>query len=185
MPSFAIRQAEAGDVARIAALHAIAWRETYRGLLPEAVIAAHDQAACEAIWRGRLEAPPPGSALFLVEGEEGAAGPVLAFGACGPRRDAALPFPGEFQALYVLRRAQRAGIGRALMRAMATALLDHGLDAAGLWVLRTNLAARAFYTELGGMLVAARENPAHGAAEVAFAWRDLRPLAAAPRRPEG
>ncbi|WP_220117260.1 GNAT family N-acetyltransferase [Caldovatus aquaticus] len=172
-------------MARIAALHATAWRETYRGLLPEAVIAAHDQAACATIWRARLEAPPPGASLLLVEGEEGAAGPLLAFGACGPRRDAALPFPGEFEALYVLRRAQRAGIGRALMRRMAAALLEAGIDAAGLWVLRANLAARAFYTELGGTLVAARENPALGAAEVAYAWRDLRLLAAASRRPEG
>jgi GNAT superfamily N-acetyltransferase len=176
MSAAAIRPARPEDCASIATVHVAAWRETFRGLLPEAVIAAQDQAAREAFWRPRLEAPPPDSAVLVAE--EGPGGPLVAFGACGPQRGTELPFPGEFHALYVLRRAQRAGIGRALMRGMAACLLGHGFDAASLWVLRANLAARAFYTELGGTLAGARENPELGGApEVAFAWRDLRALA--------
>jgi GNAT superfamily N-acetyltransferase len=174
MSAAAIRPARPEDCARIAAVHVATWRETFRGLLPEAVIAAQDQAAREAFWRPRLEVPPPGSTVLVAE--EGPGGPLVGFGACGPQR-AALPYPGEFQALYVLRRAQRAGIGRALMRGMAACLLGCGFDAASLWVLRANLAARAFYTELGGALAGTRENPELGGApEVAFAWRDLRAL---------
>ncbi|MBX6375883.1 MAG: GNAT family N-acetyltransferase [Acetobacteraceae bacterium] len=177
--SAAIRPACPEDVARIAALHVTAWHETFRGLLSEAVIAAQNQAKREALWRARLDSALPDSALFVAE-EGGPGGPLVAFGACGRRRDdlAGLSLPGEFHALYVLRRAQRAGIGGALMRRMAAAMLDRGLGGASLWVLRGNLAARAFYTELGGEVVATRENAELGGApEVAFAWHDLRGLA--------
>ena len=178
MPVASIRPARPDDVEPIAALHVTAWLETYRGLLAEAVIASRDVAARRAQWGARLDAPPPGSAMFVAEEPEGA---IVAFGACGRQRDPSLAFPGEFHGLYILRRAQRAGIGRALMRAMATSMLGHGLGGASLWVLRGNLAARAFYTELGGAQVAARETPEMGA-EVAFAWHDLRTLIASPGR---
>jgi GNAT superfamily N-acetyltransferase len=171
MPA-SIRPAQPEDVERIAALHVTAWLETYRGLVAESVIASRDLATRRAQWGARLDAPPPDSALFVAEEPDGA---IVAFGACGRQRDPALPYAGEFHALYVLRRAQRAGIGRGLMRTMATALLGCGLGAASLWVLRGNLAARAFYTELGGVQVAARETPEMGA-EVAFGWSDLRLL---------
>jgi L-amino acid N-acyltransferase YncA len=171
MPA-SIRPAQPEDVERIAALHVTAWLETYRGLVAESVIASRDLATRRAQWGARLDAPPPDSALFVAEEPDGA---IVAFGACGRQRDPALPYAGEFHALYVLRRAQRAGIGRGLMRTMATALLDCGLGAASLWVLRGNLAARAFHTELGGVQVAARETPQMGA-EVAFGWSDLRLL---------
>ncbi len=179
MPAASIRPARPEDVERIAALHVTAWHETYRGLLPEAVIASRDLAARRAQWGARLAAPPPDSALFVAEEPDGA---IVGLGACGRPHDPAAAVPrhaGEFHALYVLRRAQRAGIGRRLMRAMAAALLGRGIHDACLWVLRGNLAARAFYIELGGVMVATRERPEMGAPEVAFAWSDLRPLAAA------
>ena len=41
MDEVAIRRAEPGDAAAIAAVHVAAWRETYAGLVPERMLRAY------------------------------------------------------------------------------------------------------------------------------------------------
>ena len=112
-------------------------------------------------------------------------GTVVGFGSCGLQRSAALTgagFGGEFQAIYALRAAQRRGIGRALMGAMARDLEDRGLQGGALWVLEGNLPALNFYDMLGGVVVARRENRrGEGAvlAEIGYGWASVASLAMA------
>ena len=82
---------------------------------------------------------------------------------------------GEFQAIYVLRAAQRRGGGRGLMVAMAGDLVGRGFQRAALWVLEGNQPARAFYAALGGLVVARREDkrPEGILEEVAYGWSSL------------
>ena len=82
---------------------------------------------------------------------------------------------GEFYALYVLRRAQRRGVGRVLMAAMARDRLADGHPSASLWVLETNDPARRFYAALGGREVTRRdqERQGFGAVGIAYGWDDL------------
>ena len=77
-------------------------------------------------------------------------GSIVGFSASGKQPDASLPYSGEILALYVLRRAQRLGIGRALMATSAGDLLSRGHVSAMLWVLEANTPARCFYASLGG-----------------------------------
>ena len=96
----------------------------------------------------------------------------------GAQRDASLPYSGEISALYVLRSAQRQGVGRALMSAIARDLLarghvvGHALGAGG------NGSARRFYEALGGREIARREEQRDGfsAVGVAYGWEDLTAL---------
>ena len=122
-------------------------------------------------WRNLLA---HGAAATLAERD----GAVVGFSSSGRQRDASLPYTGEIYAVYVLRHAQRLGIGRALMAAAAGDLLAQDHAAGMLWVLETNVPARRFYQALGGREVLRRSEQRDGFAGVgvAYAWDDLRRL---------
>jgi GNAT superfamily N-acetyltransferase len=174
------RDAKPGDAAAIGALHVASWRETYAGLLPDAMLAALSVEARTAMWRQILADPGAfGDAAVFVAEE---AGSLVGFGSCGRQRDAALAeagYGGEIGAVYVLRAHQQRGAGRALMGALARALAEQGHAGASLWVLRENMPARLFYEELGGALIGQRheEQPGASFVELAYGWRDLSALA--------
>jgi ribosomal protein S18 acetylase RimI-like enzyme len=120
-----------------------------------------------------------GEDVWLARDEAGA---LLGFANAGPQREPdILPFAGEIYALYLLQAAKGRGLGRALMRAAARGLLARGIGAASLWVLDGNQAAQGFYAALGGQVVLRRPFPPPqdwDGHETAFAWPDLRVLAA-------
>jgi ribosomal protein S18 acetylase RimI-like enzyme len=171
-----IRKAGLQDAPRIASVHVEAWRETYGGLIPDAVIDRQTVTRRTQQWEGFLAEceTPAGPAIFVAE----RAGELHGFVSCAPQRDVALRqegFTGEVTGLYVLRRAQRQGLGRALMTAAGQALLDRGHRAASLWALRDNGPAVAFYARLGGVVTRERKVPFDDAmlTEWAFGWRDF------------
>lgn len=172
-----IRPATPADAASIAQVHVTTWRQSYAGLLPDAMIATHTVASRTALWQQILTAPAgPGSGTVMVA--EDASG-IIGFGACGPQRTPELQqrgYSAEIGALYVLADAQGRGVGTALMAALARALRQQGHDAVSLWVLHTNTHARRFYEWRGGEVVGAT---GYGSPrpEVAYGWRDLEALA--------
>jgi phosphoribosylanthranilate isomerase len=162
------RRATVEDAEAIGEMHVRAWREAYAGLVSDAVLAELDPRQRAALWRGIIA---EGGAVRLAERD----GAIVGFGSSGRQRDASLPFAGEIGALYVLRCAQRQGVGRRLMAAMAADLLAQGLQSGSLWVLEGNAPARRFYEALGGELVARRRQERLGVSDigVAYGWRDL------------
>lgn len=173
-----IREAALGDAGAIARVHVSAWRENYRGLVPDSILnnLSPERRALE--WADRLVRED--EAVLVAEDETGR---IVGFGACGPQRPDGLPYEGEFYALYVLRQAQRRGFGRRLMRAMSARLAERGHGTATLWVLRENLAARQFYATLGGRRVGdagaerVEARPGYRLNQVAYGWSKL-PLTA-------
>ncbi len=149
-------------------MHVQAWRETYTGLVPQHVLDELDPAVRARMWRSNIGGD---TRVFLVR----ETGMIVGFGACGPQRDQDLPFAGEIGALYVLRRAQRRGVGRALMEALARALAADGRGNAALWVLHGNIPAQRFYETLGGRKVIERTRTRDDWAmhEIAYAWDDV------------
>lgn len=188
----AIRRAQAGDAAAIAAVHVAAWQETYTGLVPARMLSAFSVEERTRRWHRILTAPDPSleSAVFVaVQPSQSVAG----FGSCGRQPVAALladGFAGEFSALYVLAAHQRQGLGRRLMALMAQDLLAREMRGAALWVLRDNEPARRFYEALGAQNVGQRiesvdehiggRSRPHDDAElheIAYGWPDLSLLA--------
>ncbi len=171
-----IRPATPDDADAIGRVHVQAWRETYPGIVPDAVIAARDPLERAALWRRVIAA---GEIVLLAHDDTGA---LLGFANAGKQREPEiLPFAGEINAIYLLQAAKRRGLGRALMRSAAQALLARGLASASLWVLDGNATAHAFYTSLGGRPVLHRAFPEPAewpGTETAYAWSDLAPLAA-------
>lgn len=169
-----LRKATVHDAQQLAAVHVAAWKETYTGLLPEALLSSLSVEGRSAMWAQILGEPTAfgDTVVFLAEDQ----GVVIGFGACGRQRDQQLSaqgFDAEISALYVLRSHQHQGIGQDLMRAMATELQSGGFAAIALWVLRENAAARRFYQRLGGEILGEKEDQRGDTTlvEVAYGWR--------------
>lgn len=184
VPLVLLRDASPDDAEELGAMHVAAWRETYAGLVPDEMLAGLSPEGRAATWSRMLRDPSAfdGTSVRIAE----ATGRIVGFGASCRQRDQELEqagFGAEISAVYLLRSHQGRGLGRALMRDMASALLRRGHAAATLWVLRENAAARGFYAHLGGELLPAEKvepRPEATLVEVAYGWRDLALLAAGP-----
>lgn len=178
-----IRAATTSDAGAIAAAHVACWRESYPGLIADRILSGLSIEKRAASWLRILNDPTANHdiAVYVAAEQDGSA---LGFGACSRQRTPDLSaggFAGEFQAIYVLRRAQRGGLGRDLMCAMARDLESRALDGAALWVLRDNTPARRFYEAVGGVIVRERDERRDDQVfpEVAYGWHRLSPLYAA------
>ncbi|HYD32660.1 MAG TPA: GNAT family N-acetyltransferase [Azospirillaceae bacterium] len=178
MTAWRVRHAVSGDAGSIAHTHVLAWRQTYPGIVPAVTLAKLSVENRTLFWRRVLEIPEPRTRVFV--GEDGT-GTIVGFGVCGPERVGLRDYQGEFHAIYLVRAAQGRGLGSRLMGTMARAMLDQGMAAASVWVLRDNRRARRFYQGLGGQPVAERPLNFDGTevTEVSYGWRDL------PRFPSG
>jgi GNAT superfamily N-acetyltransferase len=168
-----IRAATPDDAAAIGSMHAQAWVETYPGLVPDALFTEMtDAARRRAAWAHNLARPLlPGGTLVAEE-----AGDILGFIAVCAARDPALGASGEVAGLYLLRRAQGRGLGRALLAAGAALLRDAGHGSAGAWALDSNVRAQGFYAATGAV-AGTRQVGWHGEVaipETAWVWPDLR-----------
>ncbi|CAN5345369.1 GNAT family N-acetyltransferase [soil metagenome] len=179
MNGIRLRAAILNDAAALGAMHVASWRETYRGILPDEMLADLSVDSRTAMWTtilGNRDAFGDTAVLVAQDSDD-----IVGFGSCGRQRDVGLAdagFGGEIGAIYVQRSHQHRGIGRAIMSAMAQALSALGQDAASLWVLRENFPARAFYEGLGGEIVGEKsdELPNVTLVELAYGWRDLAAL---------
>ncbi len=178
-----VRPAIVDDAQAIAEIHVQAWRETYAGLLPKSLLDGLSVERRAAWWGGLLDGTnnPGGTMAFIaVDARDDAVG----FSSFGRQRDAELGaagFDGEFEAIYLLDRSKRRGIGRRLIATMAVAMLTRGYRGAALWVLRENDPARRFYEALGAAIVGEREERRSGDVvmqEIAYGWPDLSSLSA-------
>jgi ribosomal protein S18 acetylase RimI-like enzyme len=176
-PAPLIRAATEADSAAIGRVHVAAWRETYRGLIPDQVLAALSAEQRTQQWRSGLARGTQGPIVFVAEDPQGA---LIGFAAAGAAREPDRNWQAEITALYILQNSQRQGIGTALLRRLSTALQENGRRAVGLWVLTANAGARAFYESIGGRPVGQKTDQSDGwpCHETAYFWEDF------PRAPE-
>lgn len=166
----------------IAKVYVDTWRSTYAALLPHRVLLgmSYERQAREWSWviRNRSEAQP---VIVAAEANRG----VIGFTSFGLSRLGDRPAAGcfggegganvgEIYTLYVRPEFQERGIGRKLLHAAFTAMVDKGYGCSFLWVLRDN-PARFFYERMGGQVVAERRERLWGCTldEVCYGWPDL------------
>ena len=175
-----IRTASVTDARDLASMHVASWRETYPGMLPEAMLSSLSVDRRAAMWEQTMREPATsgGSVVYLAEVED----KIVGFGSCCLQRTHTLRekgYDGEISAIYVLRDFQRRAIGSRLLFSMASDLSKRGLGAVSLWVLRDNAPARRFYERYGGQVIAEKEDvrPEGVLIDVAYGWTNLTEVA--------
>ena len=137
-----IRTAAEPDVPRMARLHVVSWRETYRGLIPDDVLDAHDFVERrERFWTAVLTDLRSGErrAVVAERGEE-----LVGIGLTGPVMEPDVDWTRQLFVLYATSSVHGTGVGAAVLEAV----LDP--DAVtGLWVADPNPRAQAFYRKHG------------------------------------
>lgn len=174
-----IRVGVAEDAAALARMHVTSWRETYTGILPDAMLSSLSVEGRKTIWDQVMSQPTTAGSTVVHLAEHG--GQIIGFGSCGSQRTEHLKekgYDGEISAIYILRKHQRHGLGARLLRVMAADLLSRGFSAASLWVLRENTPARRFYEQYGAGIIADREDVKGDTIliELAYGWSDLNKL---------
>jgi L-amino acid N-acyltransferase YncA len=165
-----IRRATPEDAAPIAHVHVDSWRTTYAGIVSAEYLAALNEAEGTTRWQQWLATDTPIYVAALNE-------QLVGFAAVGPIREPIEAYDAELYAIYILQKAQRQGIGGALLRQISAALLIQDLESMVVWVLDRN-PARHFYMRTGAQFLASKQIEIGGAAltESAYGWPNLRSL---------
>ena len=172
-----IRLAVPADAPAIADVRVTAWRTTYRGIIPDSYLDAMKVEDSATLWEKILTAAPNTTNTFVAEAD----GRVVGFASGMMKTEAPLGFDAELTGIYLVQDAQRAGVGKRLVAAVAAAQRAHGATAMIAWVIASNKAARAFYERLGGELVVEQPFTWDGMdlVEAGYGWHDLPALMAA------
>lgn len=135
--SLVVRPPRQGEATELAQVHVTAWRQAYRGLLPQRFW--NDDALAHRIqmWTGVLAAEDHRSRARVAE----LAGDIIGIAMAGTPRDDDVAAETQLFLMYLL--AEHYGSGAA--EALLTDLV--GTRSASLWVFRDNPRAQAFYSK--------------------------------------
>ena len=166
-----IRPALPTEAMTIALVHDTCWRAAYTMILPEVVVRSSTLAARKALWEGLLAKPIGQRCAFVAETD----GAIVGCAWGGPEESGEPQYRAELLGLYLLPSAQRCGLGRRLMAAVAEEFRRQGELALLLWALAENTNARRFYEHLGGQKLHQRNAILCGlpVPEVAYGWPQI------------
>lgn len=172
-----IRLATPADATAIAQVRVMAWRTTYRGMIPAAYLDGMKVEDSAALWERILTAAPNTTNTFVAEAE----GMVVGFASGLMLPEPKLGFDAELSAVYLDPEHQRQAVGRRLVAGVAAAQLTHGATGLIVWVIAANKTARTFYESLGAELLVEQPFTWDGMdlVEAGYGWRDLPALVAA------
>lgn len=174
-PAPTIRPATAADLPALAHVQVTSWRDTYRSIVADSFLAAMSEESSLARFVPLHGQALENGALWLVA--EDGAGQVLGFAFGGPEREGSAGYSAEVYAIYLLPGAQRQGLGRALLRALARGLAARGHVSILVWVLSDNPACH-FYEAMGGTLISESTISVgqQTLASRAYGWRPIQSL---------
>jgi GNAT superfamily N-acetyltransferase len=166
-----IRDANLQDAQGIAHVHVSSWRETYKGLLPDAYLANLSVEQRTRNWTRTFEQIKTGDSICVAETEDRR---IVGFSFAGKNRNAEYDYDGEIYAIYLLKEFQGKGTGRKLFEASVERLRSNGFNSMMLWVLRDN-PTLGFYKRMGGALVGEKRDTIRDqeVLELAVGWREL------------
>jgi hypothetical protein len=160
---FAIRPAQLADAEGIARAHTASWRSSYRGILPDAVLARIDVDQRTTSWRRVLQ---DASVLTLVAYDV-THHDIVGFCDAGPSRGHS-GYAAEVYRIYIEHHAKRYGLVTGWLRARQ-------LQSMIIWVLDNNHHARRFYEAMGGRASSRVASAVSGfpVVELAYVWDQL------------
>lgn len=138
-----LRRAELADAEALAAIGAATFTETFGHLYPPADLARF-LAEAHSPERVRADLADPAKALWLAQVAGETVGYALA-GPCNLPHPEVRPEDGEVKRLYLLRRAQKGGLGGRLLDAALGWLLEAGPRTVWIGVWSENFGAQRLY----------------------------------------
>jgi GNAT superfamily N-acetyltransferase len=167
---FAIRPAQLADAEGIARAHTASWRSSYRGILPEAVLARIDVDQRTASWRRVLQ----DSSVLTLVAYDVTHNDIVGFCDAGPSRGNS-GYAAEVYRIYIEHHAKRHGLGREMFEQVTDWLRAHGQRSLIIWVLDDNHHARRFYEAMGGRPAGRMASTVSGfpVVELAYVWDRL------------
>jgi GNAT superfamily N-acetyltransferase len=165
-----IRIAEMRDAAAIAHVHVQSWLSTYEGIVPKEYLASLNEVERVPLWQDWLTRD---ISVFVVEIE----GELVGFAGGGDIRESLETYDSELYTLYLLKEVQGRGLGKALLGAVAKALVQKGHTSMLVWVLEKNPAVR-FYEKTGAEHLKSKQIEIGGISlsELALGWPDVTAL---------
>lgn len=142
-----LRRAELADAEALAAIGAATFTETFGHLYPPADLARF-LAEAHSPERVRADLADPAKALWLAQVAGETVGYALA-GPCNLPHPEVRPEDGEVKRLYLLRRAQKGGLGGRLLDAALGWLLEAGPRTVWIGVWSENFGAQRLYERRG------------------------------------
>jgi ribosomal protein S18 acetylase RimI-like enzyme len=140
--SLTVRPARVEDIERMARLIVQCWQETYRGLMPDAVLDDPGAvAARERFWTAALTEERYSDNRVAVAERDGE---LVGVAMSGPPPDAAATWTRHLYLIYVRAADHGTGAGPALLEAVV-----RPGESAALWVADPNPRAQAFYRKHG------------------------------------
>jgi GNAT superfamily N-acetyltransferase len=172
-----LRRANSADAAGIARVRVEGWRTTYRGIVPDAYLAAMRIEDSEAQWQRVLGAPPNRTTTMVAE----EAGAVIGFASALMLPAPRFGLDAELTAIYLAADRRRMGLGRRLVGSLARAQQALGATGFLTWVIAQNRGARTFCERFGAELLVEQPFEWDGLhlVEAGYGWRDLPALIAA------
>jgi len=165
------REATAGDVEGIAALHADSWRRHYRGAYSDAFLDGDVVADRLAVWAERLNRADRSNECTLVAERDGDI-----VGLAHTILDTDPEWGALLDNLHVRYDLKGSGIGTLLMAETARAVIARAPSSGlFLWVLEGNTAAQAFYEARGGKSEGSKASEAPGGGTISafrYVWPD-------------
>ena len=164
-----IRSAREGDEAEIANVHVSAWREAYRGLLPQPFLDDLPLSFRRRMswWRNVIS--EPGS--YVLQVAEAGTG-IVGFACMGPGRDSGMEAMAEVLAIYLMAKYKGKGIGFSLLSSGFRRMAERRFSAAYCWVLESNPTIE-FYERSGATFHGMTKEAEIGGQkvkELAYAW---------------
>ena len=146
----AIRAATSDDAPVIASIMVASFLATYRGIMPDSVLARQDVANRTEAWRAQFARTVPSDPVrvWVVESD----GTVAGYAVTVPASDEFLPPPagaGELDSLYLHPDMVGRGLGRHLLRHATDDLWDRGFRPLVLWAFAASDRARHVYESDG------------------------------------
>jgi ribosomal protein S18 acetylase RimI-like enzyme len=148
-----VRRALGTDTETVARIHVASWNVSYRGIMPDDVIARTDLKYRTAYWAARIadqEWP-----VFLTEANR--EGVAFCHMILTKDPDDDPQRVGHITSLHVLPQLRALGYGRALLELVFKEFRQRGIAEVTLWVLEENTKARQFYEKHGFRLDGGRK----------------------------
>ncbi|WP_404349413.1 GNAT family N-acetyltransferase [Sutcliffiella horikoshii] len=166
-----IRKGILSDTKGIAKVHVESWKTTYANIVPDEYFNKLTYESREQIWINSI----PNGGVYVAENNEGE---IVGFSSGGKERSGKYDgFDGELYAIYILKKYQGQGIGKALIQPIIDELIGMGLNTMLVLVLKDNV-SRLFYEALGGKKIDELEVQIAGKklTEVVYGWENLKDI---------